>query len=153
MDGLRWDASLETGDPLVDEQHRNIHALVDFVAEAEDRPELLMQVLDRLMQHVDCHFTTEETLMERTGYVGKDADEHVAEHRTFTEDARGAVLKFRTGELTSTGPVVEFLRDWLSTHVHGRDMRLIEYVRAQGAVASLPEPWASDPPGLNDWVA
>jgi hemerythrin-like metal-binding protein len=105
------------------------------------------------MEHVDCHFTTEEALMEQTGYAREAADEHIAEHRRLTADARDVVLKFRGGELTRMGPVVGFLRAWLADHVHDRDRVFIDYVRSQGATASLPEPWASDPPQLSDHVA
>ena len=153
MGDLVWDESMETGDPLVDQQHRNIRLLVDYAEAARDRPDLLMQVLERLMQHVDCHFSTEEALMAKTGYMGLDASAHKAEHRQLTEDARDVVLRFRCGELTEMGPVVEFLRAWLANHVYSRDRVFIEYVRAQGALAILPEPWASDPPQLNGWVA
>lgn len=155
MDGFEWDESMETGDPLVDQQHRNIHMLVDYAEAAKDKPELLMHVLERLMEHVDCHFATEEALMQKTGYVGTDAIEHIAEHHKLTEDARDTVLKFRSGELTEMGPVAEFLRAWLTDHVHNRDRKFIEYVRAQDAdaIATLPEPWASRPPQLNGWVA
>jgi hemerythrin len=70
-----------------------------------------------------------------------------------TADARDVVLRFRRGELSCTEPVVEFLRDWLHTHVHETDRKFIEHVRALGVVAVLPEPWASNPPQLNGWVA
>jgi hemerythrin len=153
MTSPHWDTSLETGDPLVDQQHQHIHALVDYAEDAKDRPERLMRVLERLMDHVDCHFTTEETLMETTGYLGTEAIEHIAEHRKLTEDARVVVLRFRAGELTDMEPVIEFLRGWLAQHVHMRDRKFIEFVRAQGAVATLPEPWASNPPQFNGWVA
>ena len=153
MDGYEWDESLETGDPLVDLQHRNIHMLVDYVEAAQDRPELLMHVLERLMEHVDCHFTTEEALMEKTGYIGTEALEHIAAHRQLTDDSRAVVLSFRSGELTDMRPVVEFLRGWLSTHVHDRDRRFIEFVRSRGAVAVLPEPWAADPPRCDHLMA
>ena len=153
MDGYEWDDSLETGDALVDRQHRNIHQLVGYVEAARDRPELLMRVLERLMEHVDCHFATEEALMDKTGYVGAEALEHIAAHRQLTQDARDVVLKFRSGEITEMEPVVVFLRAWLASHVHDRDRRFIEFVRSRGAVAILPEPWASDPPRLDGWVA
>ncbi len=153
MDGYEWDQSLETGDPLVDKQHREIHRLVDYVETMQDQPSVLIQVLERLMQHVDCHFATEEALMERTSYVGPDADEHIAEHRKLKEEARAVVLKYREGEIADMEPVIEFLRGWLRDHVHDRDLKFIEHVRGRGVVAYLPEPWASDPPQPNGWVA
>ena len=150
MDSYQWDGSLETGDPLVDQQHRNIHQLVDDIEAAQDRPDVLMSVLERLMDHVSCHFATEEALMEKTGYVGPDALEHLAAHRELTEDARGIVLEFRNGETTDLKPVVAFLRGWISGHVHDRDLKFIEFVRSQGAVAVVPEPWASIPPKVRE---
>jgi len=53
MSGLEWGESMETGDLLVDQQHRNIHRLVDYAEAAKDSPEQLMRVLARLMEHVD----------------------------------------------------------------------------------------------------
>jgi hemerythrin len=146
VNDLTWDASLETGDPLVDQQHRAIHLLVDDVEAADERPDELMRVLDRLMEHVECHFATEEDLMRRSGYRETDAQEHMSEHRRFTEDAREAVHKFRAGELTSAEPVAESLRVWPRDHVHDRDRAFIAYVRTRGDAAALPEPWASQPP-------
>jgi hemerythrin len=153
MNDFKWDESLETGDPLVDQQHRDIHQLVAYAEAAKDHPKQLMTILERLMDHVDCHFCTEEALMEKACYIGLDAAAHIAEHRQLTEDAREAVLKFRTGELTSMDPVLEFLRGWLADHVHVRDRKFIDHVRARGAVAMLPEPWASDPPQMQGRVA
>lgn len=141
MSEHRWSTTLETGDPLVDAQHRDIHALVDYVEAAEDRPAEILEVLDRLMQHVDAHFATEEALMRRAGYDGERAEEHIAEHRDLTQSAREQVLKFRSGELMSTVPLVEFLRQWLGTHVYEHDLDFIEYVRSVGTAA---EPLAPD---------
>lgn len=141
-----WSEIFETGDPLVDKQHREIHALVDYVEQAEDRTDEVLRVLDRLMQHVDCHFATEEALMARVVYEGAPAEKHRDEHRALTQSARELVLSFRAGEMTSTEPLVEFLRGWLATHVHEHDRDFIEFVRGQSAVAEVPEPWASNPP-------
>jgi hemerythrin-like metal-binding protein len=140
---------METGDPLVDRQHREIHQLVDDAEAASGETELLMGVLDRLMEHVDCHFATEEALMARTGYAGPLADAHVAEHRDLTNEARTVVLKVRLGEVTAMEPVAEFLRAWLVKHVERSDQTFIEYVRSHDGAASLPEPWASHPPELD----
>jgi len=149
-----WDESLETGDPLVDQQHRNIHQIVADAEACACEPDALLRILDRLMVHVDCHFATEEDLMARSGFSGADAEEHVIEHRELTATAREIVLKVRSGELTDSAPVIEFLRDWLRTHVHERDRVLVEFVRSRSEVhARLPEPWASHPPQLSGSAA
>lgn len=140
MSEFAWSEALETGDALVDKQHRDIHDLVDYVEAAEDRPAEVLEVLDRLMQHVDTHFATEEALMRRAGYVGQHADEHVAEHRDLTQSAREQVLMFRSGALASTQQLVGFLREWLATHVYEHDLEFIEYVRSHELQAEPPEP-------------
>lgn len=147
MQEAGWDATLATGDALVDQQHRDIHELVDYVRAAEDRPTEVLRVLDRLMEHVDCHFTTEEELMARSGYTGDAAARHIEEHRALTQAAREQVLLFRSGELTSTAPLAGFLREWLAGHVHGYDRAFVEFVRERSLAAELPERWAERPPG------
>ncbi len=146
MPPIGWDPELETGDPLVDRQHRNIHSLFNRLESAEDRPEEIMRVLESLLDHVAMHFDTEEDLMRRELYPAKLLEEHVRLHRELTGAARQKVLEFRSGQLTHTRPLVEFLREWIVEHVHQQDRVLIDYVRVRGGVASVPEPWASSPP-------
>lgn len=134
----RLDPSLVTGDPLVDEQHRAIHQLLDDILTADDRPDELMRVLERLMDHVDCHFLTEEDLMRRSGYDVALAEPHIADHRRFADTARTAVLDFRAGTLTSMQPLVDLLRDWLASDVDEYDRALIDFVRAQAISADTP---------------
>jgi len=143
---IEWDSELETGDPLVDQQHQRIHQILRELEHAEDTPAEVMRALDRLTAHVSVHFATEEALMEREEFPDHLAEAHRLEHARLTENTRSIVLSFRQGELTSIVPIVVFLRDWLSNHVHECDRILIEHVRARGGAAVLPEPWASSPP-------
>lgn len=134
----QWDRSMETGDPVVDQQHRDIHRMVDEVEGADGCPDELMRVLEGLMDYVECHFLTEEDLMRRSGFDPVLAERHVAEHHQLADAARSAVLKFRSGDLVSMLPLAELLRDWLATHVHEHDRELIEFVRARAIAASPP---------------
>lgn len=146
MADYHWSNALETGDALVDQQHRDIYTLVAHVARAEDRPAEVMLALDRLMEHVDCHFATEEALMRSLGYEAERVGAHMAEHRSLTQSARETVLEFRSGALRSTAALTNFLREWIAEHVREHDRHFIQFVRAQLAQAELPEPWASNPP-------
>lgn len=129
---------MATGDPLVDQQHVGIHRLVDDIETAEDRPDELMRVLERLMDHVECHFLTEEDLMRRAEYDPAIAALHIADHQRLADAARSAVLEFRSGTLVSMAPLVEMLRDWLATHVHEHDRTLIDFVRSRAMQAEQP---------------
>lgn len=140
MGEREWEDVLETGDPCVDRQHEEIHQLLDYVESADDRPEEVLHVLDRLMAHVDVHFATEEALMRQCGYPGDVAREHIADHHQLTQSAREMVLLFRSGELNSTKPLVNFLRGWLENHVHGFDVKFIAFARAAGSSAEAPAP-------------
>lgn len=146
MTPIDWDPSLETGDDLVDFQHRTIHKLFNELETAADNAQEIMRVLDYLSEYVLMHFATEEDLMEREHFPADEAEKHVVEHRDLTEGVRVKVLEFRSGDLTSTAPVIEFLRGWLKTHVHECDRLLVDHVRVRGGLARIPEPWASTPP-------
>jgi hemerythrin-like metal-binding protein len=110
-----------------------------------------MLVLDRLMSHVAVHFSTEEDLMRREAYPARATQLHQTEHQRLTESTRAYVLQFRTGELTSTAPLVVFLREWLEHHVESCDRLLIDYVRARGGAARVPP--GLDSPGSQDDLA
>lgn len=133
MDDTSWDESLATGDPVVDEQHREIYRILLYAEAADDRLEEMMAVVDRLMDHVYTHFATEEDLMEATSYTGPAADEHKADHHRLTGEAREAVLGLRSGEITSMHPLVVMLQGWLISHVQDHDRVFIEHVRASRA--------------------
>ena len=60
-----WDETLETGDPLVDQQHRRIYQIFYELEAADDTPGEIMHALDQLTVHVAVHFATEEDLMRR----------------------------------------------------------------------------------------
>ena len=70
MDRIEWDASLETGDAVLDLQHRTIHSIFNQLHETDDDPAAVLGVLDFLTQHVVAHFVTEEDLMVRETFPG-----------------------------------------------------------------------------------
>lgn len=135
MESIAWDPSLETGDALVDEQHREMHDLLNELVSSGDSPSRIMSVLERLMDHALLHFADEEDLMRREAYPAELSAEHIAQHRALTESARQKVLEFHDGTLTEIGPLVEFLREWVGTHIHEHDRGLVDYVRERNGLS------------------
>jgi hemerythrin len=88
------------------------------------------------------HFVTEEGLMPREEFPPHLAEVHLAEHRVLADGVRRHVIEYRTGELTSTVPLLELLHVWLITHVHDCDRLLVEHIRSRGVAAEIPAAWA-----------
>jgi hemerythrin len=132
---MEWDASLETGDDRIDGQHQKLLALFNELEHSGGRHDSaeVQSVLERLIDYVSVHFTMEEDLMRRLEYPAEDAGRHVQEHRMLTKRTRDMVLDFRTGALSTVGPLVIFLRQWLTCHVDQEDRRLVEHVQRRQA--------------------
>jgi hemerythrin-like metal-binding protein len=129
-----WDTSLETGDALIDAQHREVFELIaKLEVLPSDDPAVILDVAGQIMEHVDVHFSMEEDLMRRWSYPAADVEEHCEEHRSLKDRARSAVLDVRTGRVATTAPMVEFLRTWLTDHIDDLDRRLVDYIRERRA--------------------
>ena len=130
-----WDASMETGDPHMDRQHREIIELVDrldsiggddasWMAQAHD-------ILDGLMDLTVTHFTTEEFLMVRCGYPDDAQKRMLEQHSDFKAYARIRVLEFRAGGRSTLALLPGFLRMWLVEHEFGLDRELVNWIRSR----------------------
>ncbi len=143
MDRIEWDHTLETGDAVVDLQHRAIHDIFNRLHDSRDDPSQILGVLEFLTQHVIVHFATEEDLMPREEFPAHLTEVHIAEHRQLTDGVRMRVLEYREGRLDSTQPLLELLHTWLLSHVHDCDRILIEHIQARGVAAEMPDAWSA----------
>ncbi len=134
---ITWDASFETGNELIDRQHRQILELVDQLTEAElESHDEVLRALDAVMDFTLDHFHAEENVMRQVQYPAEPTKEMVDEHDEFKSYARLRVLEFRKGEWTAVKPLQDFLADWLTTHEFGLDLLLVNWIRAQAASPS-----------------
>jgi len=137
---ITWDASYETGNASIDQQHKKLLSVVDELESAEAHThgssELILAVLGHVMDLTISHFAMEEDLMRRVRYPLVDREEMIQQHREFTSYARLRVLEFRRGELVSVLPLRAFLAEWLMIHEVGLDKRLADFIREQKLPAS-----------------
>lgn len=130
MAPLAWDPRLETGDELVDGQHRRLFELLEEFERAGDDVRSGLRMADAIMEHVEVHFETEEDLMRRWGYRSDLFADHARDHRTLKDEARRRVVDFRSGWETGRRAFVEFLSAWLIQHTTTFDATLVEHLRA-----------------------
>lgn len=125
---IEWKASMEVGNPMVDNDHRVLLALVNQISTPETRgdPIAVEFVLDELLGYTARHFAREEGLMARAGYP--DLEDHRATHKAMISEVRqlqGRLVAFspRLGD-----DLHRFLANWLMQHILVEDRLYIPYV-------------------------
>lgn len=134
MQPIIWDERLATGDPHIDAQHIELHDLVlelGILADSEPDRVRLGEVLFDVLAYSSTHFSYEEALMERIGFLGLDRQRQL--HAEFSRRVAEMVTRFSAGDETLTAAQVqEQLQDWLIHHVWEEDLRFAVYIRPQG---------------------
>ena len=131
--GFAWDEELMTGNPLVDMQHQKIFEWVnDLVELCEDGSDAdkMQDTLEYLVNFTIRHFTDEESLQLRYGYV--DYDIHRKMHDQFkTKIMDDLMRKFEehgsSRELSSD--VNKIIVRWLANHIKNEDKKMSEFIR------------------------
>jgi hemerythrin-like metal-binding protein len=130
---IAWDKRLETGHAKIDEQHRSLVEIVNRLHEAMKQGKGKGEVegiLVFLKDYTVTHFRMEEDLMARHQYGG--AARHKQIHADLVKEVADLVEKFQAGKGTLTLAVMNFLEDWLVTHIQGEDYRFAQDLRGKG---------------------
>ncbi len=130
MPVAEWDRNLETGHPIVDQQHQELFRLVNSLHDgivSGRAEEAITTSLDGLARYVAQHFAVEEELMQKSAYPAAAA--HLAEHRKLTAEATKIISDYRSGKVTLSVTLSMFLVNWLNHHIREVDQRMISFVR------------------------
>ncbi len=131
---LSWQDTYDCGEPMIDEQHRELferaNALIDAMSRRPPDPDARLATLAALIEHVDLHFRDEEALLARVGYAKLDA--HARSHAHLLERVRTIRRDLDEGRLRF-GDVVDFLaNDVVAGHMFGADADFFPVFRGAG---------------------
>lgn len=125
-----WTDELVIGVEEIDAQHKSI---VDKINELElalgDRMACanLDELLQFLRDYTNQHFRAEEALMDRIGYPGlAEQREH---HDAFSDNVIFFEIDQKLQDPTVCRNILDFLKNWLVTHITSLDMRIGEHHR------------------------
>ena len=122
---LVWQAELDTGIDVIDQQHQRIVALINQLAEATGRDDQAA-VLEELVDYTLSHFAFEEELLEESGYTFGPAHKRV--HDMFVRRVGEYRMRFEAGE-DITAELKGMLARWLFNHIRGDDKSYSKHVR------------------------
>ena len=134
---LEWEAALETGMAIIDEQHRTLIEQIKILAD-RSKANRVAETLRFLENYVVEHFGTEEHLHDETDYP--DAEAHLDVHNAFIQTFLDFKQEYEAnGEkerLLMLLKLTKLLSTWLREHITGMDRRFAEYYLAEFPAAA-----------------
>ena len=131
-DVVTWSPTFSVGIKIIDEQHKGLLDLVNdmfnHVSENKDAErEYFKSVIQKAIQYVKVHFSTEEKIMLHTKFPGYL--EHKKAHDTFVLAVVENVRNYEAGKRLTLNDFTRFLKEWVLTHIAIMDKQYFDYLR------------------------
>lgn len=135
---FKWNESLSIGHPLLDSEHRRLVEMLNrlhHAVQAGFGDEMIEIILCDLSEYCSYHFEHEEREMIRNFY--SDYSAHKAQHDKMIERLGQFVYKFEIRQEKISFEIIDFLRDWLTSHIQIEDRKLARFCISNGSGAGL----------------
>jgi len=129
-----WKKSYEIGLTEIDTQHRNLVGIINELSDAMMNQKgytVVPHILEKLVDYIQFHFTTEEEIMRDTKYPA--LDEHCHEHLAMTTKVIGFKRACAKNHEINIVEVLNFLCDWLKEHIAVSDKKLKAHIQTMDA--------------------
>jgi hemerythrin len=128
-----WNKSYSVGVERFDGEHQQLFRIMNDLYDgmkAGKGKDVLDGVLQKLILYTEQHFKGEESVMSSTGYA--ELSSQITQHRQFTDKMKDFQLQYRAGTVALSVPLLDYLRDWLTSHIAGADQRYTAHLNAKG---------------------
>jgi hemerythrin len=133
MSLITWDQSYSVKVAQLDDDHQKLFSYVNTLHEAMHAGKgssVIQSIVADLVNYTQTHFHREEALMEQTKFPGREA--HRREHQKLIAQVGNFRKALDSGERVNTVAVLEFLREWLTKHIHGMDKGYSTHLNSNG---------------------
>ena len=130
---ISWSSRLALGVNEIDRQHRKLMDIINALygaMRAGKAQSTLASLLDELAEYTVYHFNNEEKYFDRFRYA------ETAEHKRAHEKLKGQVMEFigqfKSGRAEVSMDLMDFLKDWLTSHIMKTDKRYVPFMKEHG---------------------
>lgn len=134
MSLFEWRSEYSLGHSGIDAQHQRLFELASdlHTAMAQGKGKgTLSETLEKLVTYTKTHFANEEDLMLTHRYP--DYAAHKAAHDALTTRVLEFQKEFEAGRAGMTIELLQFLKDWLRTHIGETDHKVAMYLKTKAA--------------------
>jgi len=129
----KWDTTLETGNIIIDEQHKSlieaINNLLEACSQGKGRVEV-EKTMDFLSDYVVKHFNDEEKLQLKSRYPEYKAHKQI--HEDFKKDVGNIREEYKKSGATImlVAKVNSSIGGWLINHIKTMDKRVAQHINS-----------------------
>lgn len=130
---MEWDNSYSVGVAEFNEQHKKLFGLINTLNDAMKAgksKDALGDVLKGLIDYTATHFAAEEKMMLTHDYL--QTQMHKGEHDKLVKQVLKLQDEFKAGKMMLSMEVMNFLKDWLNTHIAVSDKKYGSFFNAKG---------------------
>jgi len=129
---VSWSDTFSVGIPLIDDQHKQLFLLINdmfnhVIGDAQTERAYFKQVIQRAVDYVKVHFSTEENIMRQNNFPGYL--EHKRAHDAFVVIVVDKVKDFEAGKKFVLLDFTQFLKEWILTHIAIMDKGYFTYFK------------------------
>lgn len=130
---IEWEDRYSVGVKLIDDQHKVlvdiVNSLIGLLASTPTK-EKVDEIIARILDYKEFHFTTEEGYFKEFNYEKKD--EHIAIHNKFNSTLEKIVADSKGDSIVLAFNLVDFLEDWLIHHFMIEDQKYVKCFHEHG---------------------
>nr|NJM03879.1 bacteriohemerythrin [Desulfobacula sp.] len=129
-DLMPWRPALETQIPEIDTQHKELVRLINLLHRAMKQQKGAREaggILNDLAKYTVFHFGFEEDRFKTHGYP--ETENHQKIHRDLVARVKSFQADFEKGRATVTMDLMDFLTDWLKSHIMKTDMAYVPFLK------------------------
>jgi len=121
---IDWTEQLSVNNFSIDQEHKKLVNITNKLHDAMSKGEgskILDGILNELINYTKTHFANEEKFMRDNNYEG--LEEHIAQHKSFVDEVNKFHANFKSGAVTISISVLNFLKNWLIEHIQKSDKK------------------------------
>ncbi len=130
---IEWSDSLSVNVTAFDNEHRKLIDIINDLNDAmkEGKSNVVMgEIISRLIAYTGKHFKSEEQCFAQYGYP--DAEAHRKEHEELVKKVVEIQERFNSGQMALSIEIMNFLRDWLRSHIKKSDKAYTAFFNDKG---------------------
>lgn len=124
---VEWKDEMSVKVDEIDKQHQVLIKMINDLHDAMKagkQKEELSNIINEMVEYTDYHFSTEEKYFQKFEYP--NIVQHKKEHRNFVKEVVDFKKKFDANQLFLSMKIMNFLKNWLITHIMDSDQKYVD---------------------------